>query len=228
MKTITRHLLAAAALGAAAASPAATVHLQDIVASPVAVNDFELAPEFIAATWSQQGIRATQMDGVPAIGLWTESGLGFGARSWYPNGGDDGWTRLTLDSGENFDAITFFGGSGWLEPPQSMYFELADDGVVVLSGTLATSFGGSWYGFAGGDFDEVRLRASGGVVTSLTDCPSGGAGSPGGVLRCNFAWVDEIQVGAFSVVPEPGSVPLVALALLALRLSRRPTTGHAS
>ncbi len=221
MKTTTSCLLAAAALCGAVSSRAATVHLEDIVASPVAVNNFELAPATLATTWSEQGIRATQMDGAPASGIWLAAGFGFGARAWYPNGGDNGWTRLTLDSGDNFDAVTFFGGSGWLSPPQSMYYELADDGVVVLSGTLAATFTGSWFGFAGGDFDEVRLRASGGVVSSLTDCPSGGAGSPGGTFRCNFAWVDEIQVGAFGTVPEPGSASLVALALLGLRVARR-------
>lgn len=222
MKTPTMTcLLAAAALCGAVSSPAATVHLQDIVASPVAMNNFQLAPANLVSTWSEQGIRVRQMDGAPAAGIWLAAGLGVGNRAWYPNGGDDGWTRLTLDSGENFDAVTFFGGSGWLSPPQSMYFELADDGLVVLSGTLAATFSGSWYGFAGGDFDEVRLRASGGVVSSLTDCPSGGAGSPSGIFRCNFAWVDEIQVGAFSTVPEPGSASLVALALLGLGMARR-------
>jgi hypothetical protein len=59
------------------------------------------------------------------------------------------------------------------------------------------------------------------VVTSLTDCPTGGAGSPSGIFRCNFAWVDEIQVGAFRTVPEPGSASLVALALLGLGMARR-------
>jgi len=214
-------LLAAAALCGAVSSFAATVHLEDIVANPVAINDFQLAPANLVSTWSEQGIRVRQMDGAPAAGIWLAAGFGFGSRAWYPNGGDDGWTQLTLDSGENFDAITFFGGSGWLSAPQSMYFELADDGVVVLSGTLAATFSGSWFGFAGGDFDEVRLRASGGVVTSLTDCPTGGAGSPSGIFRCNFAWVDEIQVGAFRTVPEPGSASLVALALLGLGMARR-------
>lgn len=133
MKTTAPRLLAAAALFAAAASPAATVHLEDIVPFAVAVNDFELAPAFVAATWSQQGIRATQVGGNPANGLWMAAGFGFGDRAWYPDGGDDGWTRLTLDSGENFNAISFFGGSGWLNPPQTLYFELADEGRSLAS-----------------------------------------------------------------------------------------------
>jgi hypothetical protein len=218
MKRITSWLATAFAIAATltpfSGTHAATVHLADIVPNPVAVNDFELAPAFRATTWAQQGVRATQVDGSGAAdAIWLDSGLGLGNRSWYPNGGDEGWTRLTLDSGENFDAVSFFGGSGWNAPPQTMYFELADDGVVVLSGTLATSFAGSWYGFAGGDFDEVRLRASGGQVSSLSDCP---IGPPGPNNGCNTAWVDEIRVGAANIVPEPGSGLLAASALLML------------
>ena len=218
MKRITSRLATAITLAATLApfsgTHAATVHLADIVPNPVAVNDFELAPAFRATTWAQQGVRATQVDGSGAAdAIWLDSGLGLGNRSWFANGGDEGWTRLTLDSGENFDAVSFFGGSGWLQPPQTMYFELADEGVVVLSGTLATTFAGSWYGFAGGDFDEVRLRASGGQVSSLSDCP---IGPPGPNNGCNLAWVDEIRVGAANIVPEPGSGLLAASALLML------------
>ena len=210
--------LCLAALGSARA---ATVHLVDIVADPVAVNDFELAPEFRALTWAQQGIRVTQVDGSgDADAIWLGSGLGLGDRSWYPNGGDDGWTRLTLDSGEAFGALSFFGGSGWNLPPQTLYFELAFDGLAVLSGTLAASFGGSWFSFAGGDFDEVRLRASRGDVSSLTDCP---LGPPGPNNGCNLAWLDEIRVGTAQSVSEPGSLALVLAALfLVSRFARRP------
>jgi hypothetical protein len=199
-------------------APADTVHLANIVPVAAAVNDFELAPANVAITWSQQRVSATQVSGDPnPTAVWLASGLGNGTRSWYPDGGDNGWTRTTLDSGSNFDAVSFFGGSGWLQGVQTMYFELADDGAVVLSGTLAASFSGSWYGFAGGDFDEVRLRASQGVVGSLASCPSGGAG--GASNACNFAWVDDIRVGAAGTLPVPVPVPATAaLVVLALGL----------
>jgi hypothetical protein len=207
--------LALAALGAASTAQGAAVYLADIVPVASAVNDFELAPANLVSTWSQQGVRATQMAGDGDI--WMASGFGNGSRSWYPNGGDDGWTRITLDNGNNFDAVSFFGGSGWLTPGQSMYFELADDDVVVLSGTLGATFGGSWFGFAGGDFDEVRIRASQGVVNGLLDCPSGGPGPNNG---CNLAWLDDIRVGA-AVVSLPSSAALAALGLLLLGTGSR-------
>lgn len=201
------------AVGASNAQ-AASVHLANIVPVATAVNDFELAPEFVVSTWSQQGVRATQLAGDNDI--WLASGFGNGSRSWYPNAGDEGWTRIALDGGNNFDAVSFFGGSGWLSLAQTLYFELADDGVVVLSGTLDASFTGSWFGFAGGDFDEVNIRASQGVVTGLLDCPSGGVVNG----ECNFAWVDDIRVGAAEIttpVPLPSTLGLMVFALALLK-----------
>lgn len=204
-----------------ASAGAATVYLQDIIAAPTAVNDFESAPGgLIGDSWSQQGIRATQVNG-ELNDIWTTSGFGQGQRSWYPDGGDDGWTRLTLDNGQNFDALSFFGGAGILAA-QTLYFELFDDGNLVLSGTRDSSFFGSWFGFAGGDFDEVRLRARDGLVTSMNDCLFPPPGN-----RCNYLWLDDVKIGAASL-PEPGSVALVPMALLGLvALRRRHRHAHA-
>jgi len=202
-----------AALVCAGTAQAATVHLADIVAAPIGVMDFEEAPDLFngAIGRSGNGIQIQQIGGDAGNDIWSASGLGQG-RSWYPDGGDNGWTRIRRVGGANFDAVSFFGGSGWINAPQTLYFELAEDDAVVLSGTLAASFNGSWFGFAGGDFDEVRIRASQGWVTGLLDCPSGGAGGPGN--PCNFAWVDDIRIGA-AVVPEP---PMAALVLSAWAL----------
>lgn len=210
--------------GVAGIAQAASVHLANIVPVAAAVNDFELAPEHVVSTWSQQGVRVTQLAGDNDI--WLAAGFGNGSRSWYPEGGDDGWTRIGLDGGQNFDAVSFFGGSGWITPPQSLYFELADDGVVVLSGTLDASFTGSWFGFAGGDFDEVNIRASQGVVSGLLDCPSGGAGPNSG---CNFAWLDEIRVGPADLttpVPLPPTLGLLVVALAFMSYARKSPEGN--
>jgi hypothetical protein len=209
-------LLTAASLCVCSPVSAATVHLANIVPVATAVNDFELAPAFLANTWAQQGVRAVQAFGDPGLGqMWMASGFGNGNRSWFPDGGDNGFTRIWLDTHEPFDGIAFFGGSGWLSPEQTMYYELALDNVVVLSGSLPATFFGSWFGFAGGDFDEVRIRASQGNVNGLFDCPSGGIGG-----NCNFAWLDDIRVGA-AVVPVPSTAWLVLPALLAAAGARR-------
>lgn len=202
-------LLAATCAALPALVSAATVHQANIVPVATAVNDFELAPAFLANTWVQQEVRATQAFGDPGLGqMWMASGFGNGNRSWFPDGGDNGFTRLWMDDNTTIDAIAFFGGSGWLSPGQTMYYELALDNVVVLSGSLPATFFGSWFGFAGGDFDEVRIRASQGPVNGLFDCPSGGIGG-----NCNFAWVDDIRVGP-AVIPLPSTAWLVLPALL--------------
>lgn len=224
-----RNLAAVACIAAIGSAHAATVHQGNVVLAPVAVNDFELAPAEVPSTWSQQGIRATQVDAGRGRYVWLDSGGGNGERSWHgtgPGGGDDGWTRLTLDSGENFDAISFLGGSLWITQPQTLYFELADDGAVVLDGTLPATFQGTWISFSGGDFDEVRLRASQGDVTSLTSCPSGGPVGGTAVPGCNFVFVDDIRVGPPTPIPLPGSAWLAGAGLVALGLASRRRAGR--
>lgn len=216
----TPRFVASLALAAtlACTAQAASVHLADIVAAPTGVMDFEDAPDLFngAIGRTSNGIRIQQIGGDGGNDIWSASGLGDG-RSWYPDAGDDGWTRIRRVGGANFDALSFFGGSGWITPPQSLYFELADDAAVVLSGTLDTTFTGSWFGFAGGDFDEVRLRASQGQVMGLFDCPSGGPGGTGG---CNAAWLDNIHMGA-AVLPLPSTLWLALPALLAAATATR-------
>lgn len=212
--------MSAAALGLCAAlqwpAQAASVHLANIVPAPGSVEDFTFAPNLSSGAigLASNGFNVNQINGDPGLDIWANSGLGNG-KSWYPDGGDDGYTRIKRNPGFNFEALSFFGGSGYTAAPQTMYFELLDDGVLVLSGTLDASFAGSWFGFAGGDFDEVRLRATRGNVTALDSCPPQDPG-----YRCNYAWLDDIRIGT-AAVPEPGSAALALLALLAMRAPRQ-------
>lgn len=204
-------------LAALAITPASAASLQlgDALGNNyTAINDFEQAPAgLVGPNWLQDGIDVRQING-DAIDNWTTSGFGNGARSWYPNGGDDGWTRIRRADASDFDAVSLFGDSGWITQPQSIYWELADDGAVVASGFTDASFLGQWRSFVGGGFDEVRLRAHQAPL-SLDACVALGN------FRCNYFWLDDVKIGASPPrsVPEPhsGALAAGALALLALR-----------
>ncbi len=198
---------------------AVMLHMADIVPVPSAVNDFEAVnQDLLNSTWAQQGIRVTQINGDQPQGIWTASGLGLGQRSWYPDAGDDGFSRITLDNGNNFNQVSFFVGSGWITPPQALYFELLDDGNVVLNGHLNdATFLGQWMGFSGGDFDEIRLRATQAPsLGSLDDCA---VDAPN---RCNYLWLDNIKISSSGrQLPEPVTLALVSGALIAMLGRRR-------
>lgn len=193
---------------------AAAVHLFDAVPVADAVNDFEAAPATVADAWVQQGIRVSQVQGdVGADAIWLASGLGLGQRSWYPDAGDNGWTRITRVDGEAFAAVSMLAGSGWLGPPQEIFYQLQNGGAVVSSGTIAADFDGRWITFSGGDFDSVLLRAGRAPLQSLTDCP--GAGDETDELTaCNFLWLDHVKIGALELGPG-GELPVPGTALLA-------------
>lgn len=216
------HLALAAWLVASpgASTHAAALHRFDAVPIADAVNDLEAAPAFLDSTWTQQGIRVSQVQGQNDI--WLASGMGLGQRSWYPDAGDMGWTRITLDSGDPFEAVSMFGGSAWLGPPQAIYYQLQSGGALVASGSFEASFAGEWFTFSGGDFDSVLLRAYMAPVESLSGCvplvsPEGHTG------QCNYFWVDQIKIGALDLtgdpgggrVPLPGTLALTACGLLA-------------
>lgn len=205
------------ALLVAPAAQAATVHAADIVAAPTVTIDFEGGPDLLAApVWLQGGVLITQVTaGDDGSSIWLASGLGHGQHAWYPSGGDDGWTRITKLDASNFDAVSFFGGAGIIQPPQTLYVELVDNGIVVLSDTLDASFDGSWFGFSGGDFDEIRVRGAQGQVTGLDHCPVAELAP-----ACNVFWFDDLQLGSAAPgrdLPEPGTLLIALLGLALLR-----------
>jgi hypothetical protein len=210
---------------AAGAAQAATVHLADIVAVPAVTIDFEGGPAALAApVWLEAGVFISQVNSDNnGNDIWLASGLGLGQRSWYPDGGDEGWTRITLLDASNFDAVAMFAGAGNVTPPQTLYVELADNGVVVLSATLDATYDGSWFSFSGGDFDEIRLRAAHGQLTALDSCPPQDDGA-----SCNVFWFDNLQIGPAALqVPEPAPAALLAAGLLLLLTRARGCHGAA-
>ena len=194
--------LAALSFGAA---QAATVQTTDYIASPTHFNGFEGIGSYndFGPTYTEDGITVTQVNG-QVNDIWTTYTSGFdgqGDYSWYPNGGDYGYTDITLQGGGRFGDISFIAGSGFGGGAHSLYYELALAGSVVQSGSLSQVSGG-WLGFSGGGFDEVRLRDSNSFTTSLND----------GQLNA-FA-IDSIKtVGA---VPEPETYALMLAGLCAL------------
>lgn len=219
--------LSAAALLAAPAAQAAAVHLADLVGTPTVTIDFETAPATLAApVWLESGVLVSQANFGDALSdIWMASGFGTGQRSWFPNGGDFGWTRITRIDGSRFDAVAMLGGSGWLdgEGQQEIRFELRDNGGLVLEGSFDATFWGEVFSFSGGDFDEIRLRAHRGPLVSMDDC------APVANHRCNSFWFDDLQLGAAdrTEVPEPDALALALMGLAALRAAAaRRTREH--
>jgi hypothetical protein len=79
-----------------------------------------------------------------------------GSYSWYPNNGDYGPTKVTLQDGSDFVNVGFLRGSGGNTTTLLLY-ELYDNGSRVLSGSVSASQNASYLGFSGGGFDEILM-----------------------------------------------------------------------
>ena len=171
-------LLAVAAISVAALPALAevAVHTSDFIAddSRSGFNGFE-------AYTSDISYEPTHLEGgilVEHVGdfddVWTSSndfrqGLE-GQRSWYVDHNvpsDNGYDRITLGSGADFQAIGLIVGSGFggycdpncgdVAPYLSVHYQLLNNGVAIASGALSHSSDGHYIGFSDGGFDEVRL-----------------------------------------------------------------------
>jgi hypothetical protein len=122
-----------------------------------------------------------------------------GSFGWYPSGGDHGFTRITLESGGDFDAVGLLRGTGNSSDTNLMFYELREGGVTVLSGSVSNNNNGGaglYLGFSGGGFDEILLRN--GDVGAVTN------GSLNGLA------IDAIETSnSLSATPEPASLILL-------------------
>lgn len=218
LKAFSGALVAALVVNAAPAR-AITVSFVDFIAdaSRTNFNGFETlaATTSGAPTHTEDGI---QVDQINAEGndIWSTcfgcfGGVLEGARAWYPAGGDFGYTRITRVGGVSFADVGFRTGSGWGGPITASY-ELWNDGAQVLSDRY-TSVGqrAGYLGFAGGGFDEIRLRDS--VLPDATFLDG----------NINAFAIDSIEL-AGNPIPEPTTLALLGAGLVAVRALRRRTS----
>jgi hypothetical protein len=101
----------------------------------------------------------------------------------------------------NFDDVGFLIGSG-NGSHNTAYFELWDDGALVLASSVAHQVSFHYLGFEGGGFDTIFLR-------------DGPVGQSVGNGTHNALTVDAIEVSVSSV-PEPGTWLLMGTGLVGL------------
>lgn len=205
MRKLMACLVALVATSAANAVP--IVYTTDFIpnGTRTGFNGFEAIPNngiFFtggAGPYAEGGISVTQVNGNAGNDIWATFFSPEGNFGWYPNGGDNGYTRITMTDGSDFGNVGFLLATGYGSSVAG--YELWNNGVLILSGTLpgltngSTSLG-QYLGFGGGGFDEIRLR----------DIFTGG-GSPlpvnGGASGLNALAIDAIEISA---VPEPISL----------------------
>jgi hypothetical protein len=211
----------AAALGLASAASAITVETTDFITSPTAQNGFEgitVDTGFDGtAGHTENGITVTYI-GTPGS-IWTVSQpAAEGVRSWYPDGGSTGYTRITF--GGDVTAVEFRAGSGWFDGTVNLAYDVLLDGVSIatgIAGTVPTFQNGFvFYGFSGATFDEVRLQAALDITAFNPDTYEALA-------------LDDIQIGdGTGVIPEPATWAMMiagfGLVGVAARRRRAPAT----
>lgn len=95
----TSQLVASTMIGVSAHA-APTLNLTDFIASPSYATSFEDIPNNGAhytggLVYTTDNIKIEQVDGDPVAHIWINRGGMEGANSWYPNGGDSGYTSIS-------------------------------------------------------------------------------------------------------------------------------------
>ncbi|MBD1837230.1 PEP-CTERM sorting domain-containing protein [Coleofasciculus sp. FACHB-501] len=171
-------------------------------------NGFEGLQDFDSyrSVYTEDGIKVEQVNGdlngiASAYQSWGAEGL----KSWYANGGDFGFTKITRQDSSDFDNIGLLIGSGWdLSSPITYVYDVLKNGVSLFSGTLFKNTSPNYLGFSGGDFNEIRLAAYYGNNPQQT------------IGGYQALAIDSIELSDSSrSVPEPGTlIGLVGIASL--------------
>jgi hypothetical protein len=191
------------------------VHTSDFIddANRSHFNSFENIPSKNglynggSGPYIEDGIRVEQINGDAGDSILVnyDPGGRDGQYSWYPIGGDRGYTQISLASGLDFDDVGFLIGSGIIPARGPAYFELLNDGIRILASSITHQSAFHYLGFEGGGFDTIRLWD----------------GANGTSVPINTLFLDAIETRTrTSAVPEPGVLSMLGLGLLGLGATR--------
>lgn len=107
--------------------------------------------------YTEDGVTVEQISG-DGNDIWsTYTFWGAVGKNWYPNGGDNGYTKVVKEDGSNFDDVGMLRGSG-NGSHTTLNYELWDDGGMVLGDSVSHMVNAQYLGWSGGGFDEIRMR----------------------------------------------------------------------
>jgi len=149
---------------AGSASSAIVVENSNFISSPTNFNGFEgigAQDNFPSNTvYSEGGINVEYIGSAEIWTTYTPSIGGEGNYGWYPNGGGQGYTAITLASNADFQNIQFLLGNGFTGNNAPAAYQLLENGTVVLTGTTTSTYPMSYLGFSGPGFNQVDIKSN--------------------------------------------------------------------